>query len=370
MHHQGAVRILRDSCIIDAQPVIGVRLPKLAQDTTAKNIHGMLFQPAAGFFRQHHHHLRPAGFLQPFLERLTDTMRREILVFDIDPSFRRTDTIHIEPFDLPYRLLFPERREGSGDRHRNTAKIRLQVERPWISIRRFIRLHPVVFFRMSNGWLAAGPRPGFPGEIAQHLCRLAVDRHLDIVKRLIMLARRIDPAVVLKMMIRSVPSPFAQVESPHKGHGVVHDHDFLMLRCADRMIAVEAEMDAVMRLGIQFVPRKEFAFHRIYHGEIPADEINVEPLPFCRHAVEKRTEPDGIIVRFIVADQPQIAVKIPANHENGMARPAKRFVYGAKVCFPVDDERCPSGGRHLVTVFFGFKYLFQCLYPDPAIAIR
>ena len=91
-------------------------------------------------------------------------------------------------------------------------------------------------------------------------------------------------------MRRCIPAPFAQIKPTGESDGIVDHHDFLMLGCTDRMVAVQAKMDAFVGSPLELVPRKKFAFQRIDHGKIPAQQVNVKPLFLGNQAVEQLTE--------------------------------------------------------------------------------
>jgi hypothetical protein len=101
---------------------------------------------------------------------------------------------------------------------------------------------------------------------------------LDVVKGWIGFPIGINAPVVVGSMRRCIPAPFAQIKPAGEGDGIVDHHHFLMLGCTDRVVAVQAKMDAFVGSPLELVPRKKFAFQRIDHGKIPAEQVNMKPL--------------------------------------------------------------------------------------------
>ena len=85
--------------------------------------------------------------------------------------------------------------------------------------------------------------PPFPDKLGERERGSAVDHGLDIVKRSIGRARGIDAARIVRAVLGAVPAPDGQVQSAGKGDRVVHHHDLLMMRRADREAVVQAKPD-------------------------------------------------------------------------------------------------------------------------------
>ena len=148
--------------VINAQAVICVGFPQVADNPPAKDIHGVLFQSAACFFRQNDHHLGAVGFPQPLYQHLADAVGAEILVFDINGSPGGGDTVQIEPLHFPNGLLTLLRGECSGHSYPDPAEIRNKAGGPGgihLDVNRFNRFRRDRFFppARTHRFLANSP---------------------------------------------------------------------------------------------------------------------------------------------------------------------------------------------------------------------
>ena len=83
-------------------------------------------------------------------------------------------------------------------------------------------------------------------------------------------------ARIVGLVLGRIPAAVGQVEPAHKRQCVVDDHDFLVMRTADGMRAVELEMDAAVRAPTELVARQDLAVRRIQHGEVPVQDVDAQ----------------------------------------------------------------------------------------------
>ena len=103
--------------IVDPQSIMAVVLVQSRNRTRAQYVHGHLFQPSAGMMRQYQNNLGTVVFCQSLVKRIGDTSRREILIFNVNPTLCRRDGIDIKLFNFANFHTIFESRLSACDGH-------------------------------------------------------------------------------------------------------------------------------------------------------------------------------------------------------------------------------------------------------------
>jgi len=144
------------------------------------------------------------------------------------------------------------------------------------------------------------------------------------MERRIGITSGIHPPGIIWGVLRGIPPALREVYSAYKGNSIIHDHDLLVVRGADRMVSVQPEMNAPMGLPLEIENGKQLPLQRVDHGEIPIQYMYIQAwLPRNRgiqHLLEFYRQ---IMYRFI-AQQADAAVDIPAHDKDGVSCPCNR----------------------------------------------
>jgi len=155
----------------------------------------------------------------------------------IDEGLSGRDTLHVKPLDLANFVATAIIRQGACNAECHLFQVRRDAGRPGVAISIQVRV---------RGVLPHGRPPALAHQLPYGHRRLAVDRHLHVVKRRIRFAVRVHAAFIIRKMARRVPTPLAQIQPTDEGHPIVHHHDLLMLGSTDRMLAVEGKMNPLV----------------------------------------------------------------------------------------------------------------------------
>jgi hypothetical protein len=143
---------------------------------------------------------------------------------------------------------------------------------------------------------------------------LAVDRHLQIVHRLVGRAVRVAAQRVVGGMLGRVPALDRQIGAPDEGERVVDRDDLLVVGAADRMLAVEAELDARMLLPIGRQQLIERGARPEQERDVPDQQVDVKVLRALR---ELRQEPPQL-GRRVGRIEKHPLIEVPADdHDPG-----------------------------------------------------
>src|SRR5262249_4432551 len=126
------------------------------------------------------------------------------------------------------------------------------------------------------GRIAGRPTPSLAHELAERARRIALDHHREIVERRI--GRALQHAMlVVGRVIACVPAAAGEIDAAVERHGVVDDHDLLVVRAADRVRVVVAELHATVWLPAEPVERPPLAVQAEQHRIVPDEDADLEP---------------------------------------------------------------------------------------------
>ena len=310
--------------VIDAEAAVPVGLAQPLDQARAQDVHGVLFQPAVREQAQQQHDLRPVGLRQPLLQRRGDARRGEVLVLDVERVLRRRDHVEVELLDLLDRRQLAARRCGARDADLDVLQLRREGGRPRIIVGAGAhacdhRLH----------LLPGGGEPALARQRREAARRFAVQHDHQVVERRIGLAVG-DAPRVLRQVLRAVPAPHREVDAADEGDSVVDHHDLLVMRAGHRVRVVVAQMHAPR--GRRVIPVEHVHLQRVP----PRDEV-------VQELAQQRRRP----VRLNrVEVQARLAVEVPAEDGDRVARTQRRFVEGPEVVGGVDDQGDAVGPRH------------------------
>jgi hypothetical protein len=118
--------------------------------------------------------------------------------------------------------------------------------------------------------------PAFANQVPECGGSRPVDRHLYIMERRIGITSGIHPPGIIWGVLRGIPPALREVYSAYKGNSIIHDHDLLVVRGADRMVSVQPEMNAPMGLPLEIENGKQLPLQRVDHGEIPIQYMYIQ----------------------------------------------------------------------------------------------
>ena len=246
-----AVLQARDEWKEHAKTVVDVGRAQLLDEAAAQRLHRELFEPTMTQLAQYDDHFRTILFTQARRERFADFVGGEVLVLDIDRLAGGRD--HVEIQRLHFAHAVRSVRSGFGPRDRDPhvsqrSQRATQASAKTKAVRRAARNKR----RRFAGGSIACPSPcasaHAPDRRARGLHRLqppSSDR--ETADR----ASLDDALCVLGRVITGVPAPAGQIDAAAEGDAIVDHDDLLVMRAADRMRIVVAEVHAMMRLPAQ-----------------------------------------------------------------------------------------------------------------------
>src|SRR5215831_9424548 len=123
---------------------------------------------------------------------------------------------------------------------------------------------------------AARSAPMILDDLTQGVGGRAIDHELNVMRRRIGTLISIDPSRIVGNMIRRIPTTIGDVEPAGKCQRIVHHDDFLMMRRAQGMAAVEKKMNSSVGSPGMSIERHDLPIRRVNHREIPEQNVNVE----------------------------------------------------------------------------------------------
>src|SRR2546429_4146573 len=121
-----------------------------------------------------------------------------------------------------------------------------------------------------------------------------------------------------------------------------------MVRAANRMRVVVAQVYIARRRPAEAVYRRKFPIGAEYHRIIPVQNIDVQFRPPLDEVLEKSTERRRHAAVFIIPMQSHAAVKVPRQDNDGMLRETRRTREGAEIMISVYQQRNTIGLRNAV----------------------
>jgi hypothetical protein len=86
----------------------------------------------------------------------------------------------------------------------------------------------------------------------------------------------IDSAWIVRQVLRRIPAVFRYIQTADESDGVIDNDNLLVVRCAQRMAAIEAEMNPSVRLPWVTVERNDFTIRGIDHGKVPQQHVDAQ----------------------------------------------------------------------------------------------
>ena len=161
------------------------------------------------------------------------------------------------------------------------------------------------------------------------------------MERPVGLAGGIDALRMLDRMLGRVPAPDRHVEAAGKRDRIVDDHQLLVLRGAERHRVVEGEADPAGGAPSERDVRKQLALVGVEDGVVPQQQAHDQFRPLAHQGGEKLGQRLRIAVlgAAALADQPGLAMQVPADDEDAAPRLEQGLAHGAKECRTVDQDR-------------------------------
>ena len=325
-----------------------VGLAQALDQARAQDVHGVLFQPAVREQAQHQDDLRPVGLGQTLFQRRRDPRRREVLVLDVQRLLCRRDHVEIELLHLLDRGQLAARRCGARDADLDALQVGRERRGPRVVVAARTRARD-----RRLQLLAGGPVPALARQRREAARGFAVEHHHQVVERRVGLAVRHAPRI-LRQVLRAIPAAHGEVDAADEGERIVDDDDLLVMRARHRMRVVVAQVHAPGRRPAEAVERREFPIGAEHHRVIPVEHVDVQRMAASDQVVEEIADQRRRTVRLHrVEVQPRLAVEIPAEDGDRVARAQRRLVERLEVIGGVDDQRHAVGARHRPAVVAG-----------------
>ena len=119
-------------------------------------------------------------------------------------------------------------------------------------------------------------------------------------------------------MLARIPAPDRDVDASAEGDGVVDDHDLLVVAGADRVDAVELQVDALVRHPIEDEERCRPATQRLKETEVPLEDMDVQLGPAIDEGIDEWPQHGGPVAVFLHG-QLDPGVEIPTDEQDGPA---------------------------------------------------
>src|SRR3569832_2733066 len=155
--------------------------------------------------------------------------------------------------DLMHARRAFECRFGTANADPHIDQIRFDLMRPRI----------VFYAAVAADGSPGGALPARAHQLAKRTRDIAIDNGLHVMKWSVRLAIDIMPQWLVAGMRRRIPTVLGQIKPADKRHRIVDNHDFLVMRCANRMLGVHMEGKPAMGAPSKLVDRQPFAFERI-----------------------------------------------------------------------------------------------------------
>ena len=315
----------------DPQPPVPVGPPERGDQLGPPVGHGRLLQPVPVLLGQDQDHLRAAVALEAFGQRRGHPAGGKILVLDIDIALGALDRGKVERLHLTGQHQPVDPRIGAGDGDVDLVQVDADP------------LRPKIFAAAGDpGDLLPGrPEPAFAGELAQRRRRFAVEGDLHVVERGVGLTGGVGPPGVVQSVLGRVPAPRAEVDPANERQRVVDDDDLLVMAGPDRVDRVQAVAQPAVGHQAEPVVGEQLPVAGKDDGEVPGEDVDVQPRPVGDQMVEKLAELIGRRHIVPVRLQPNPAVHVPTDDDDRPARPQRRRLEGGEIGGRVDQEGDP-----------------------------
>src|SRR5919109_633843 len=100
----------------------------------------------------------------------------------------------------------------------------------------------------------------------------------------------VDTSWILGPVLGQIPAPFCQIEAADEGDGIIDDNDLRMVRSADGVIPVQAEIDSRTLPPAAAKEGNGFALQGENHRVVPDQDVSMELAPARYEPVEKSSE--------------------------------------------------------------------------------
>jgi hypothetical protein len=154
-------------------------------------------------------------------------------------------------------------------------------------------------------------------------------------------------------MRRSIPTALREIQATHERHCIVHDDYFLVMRGADWMGRVHAEMQAPIcgKCG----ERPPLTFKGIDQVEVPDEHVHMKGGRSSEQCLKKLPQSRRKTIRLLFAEHANATIEVPSKDQDRPSRPygcvAKRTVVGGSI-----DEKCRMiGGFQLRAISSDFE---------------
>jgi hypothetical protein len=290
----------------------------------AHHAHRRVLQPAGLPFGADHRDIRALGGLETLGQRVADSAGGEVLVLQVDALACGGNRLQILLLDLTHGGASVVRGFGQRDAEFDVGDVGADVRRPRVGgvvgVARLRCCRGIACQRRHIDRLRRRAVPALAHQFAERLRRGAVEHCLHVVHRLVRRRVRIAPEQGVRMMRGRVPARTGQVDAAREREPVVDHDELLMMRRAERVLAIELECHVPVRAPAELVNRQPFAFECIQHREIPCEHVDAQVAPPLHQRAQKIGEPGGQAVACAGGCQLQAAIDVPADDEDRVAR--------------------------------------------------
>ncbi len=137
----------------------------------------------------------------------------------------------------------------------------------------------------------------------------------------------------------------AEIDPSGKSHGIVDDHDFLMLRSSEWMCAVEPKVESRFALRTEVEDRMGDPLECVNDREVKIQNVDVQVRP----PVQKRAEKVSQLIRetgtILVMPEQNAMINVPAQNQDTLPGFQRRLLESLIVGFAVNQERHLIGSR-------------------------
>ncbi len=190
--------------------------------------------------------------------------------------------------------------------------------------------------------------------------RVAVEHRLHVVKRAVRHPACIATARVVGRVRGRIPAFARQVEPADEREPVVDHDELLVMRRAARMRVVEPEADAAVRTPRGAIDGGPVALQRVDHREVPREHVDAQVVPRGRERAQECGERVGQAVAGVGGRQMHLAVDVPADDEDGVARSPQRGAQRREICVAVHQHREAVRIADRVAVATAFEQPVSC----------
>jgi len=124
--------------------------------------------------------------------------------------------------------------------------------------------------------LAGGMAPAKPCELGKGARARSVNHHLQVMDRGIRRAIGRQPQRVVGAMPSRIPSFDGEIDPADERQAVVNANDLLVMGRIDRMLLIEAEVNARVLLPLGASDERQSLARRVQGGDAPYQDANLE----------------------------------------------------------------------------------------------